>query len=90
MTETRKEESTISTIGRMLDNVEGLIDFDINVYVTAFGENAVSTIQRQAEVMPETNSDGFAIQAMLNIAYDQGFQDCIDMIRRVIGNVGAL
>ena len=90
MTEVRKEESTISTIRRMTDNVQSLIDFDTAVYVAAFGEKAVRTDQNQAEKMPDTDKGGFAIQAMLNIGYDQGYQDCIDMIRRIIDSAGAL
>lgn len=90
MTEVRKEQGTIDTIRRMTDNVQALIDFDTRVYTAAFGEKAVQTIQKQAEFMPDTNKNGFAVQAMINIAYDQGYQDCIDMIRRVIDSAGVL
>lgn len=79
----------------MLQNVQSLIDFDNKVYTQAFGSDTVALIQKQAEVMPDTDKKDFAIQAMLNIGYDQGFQDCISMITRIIesyagGDVDAL
>lgn len=74
----------LSTVLRMLENVEGIIRFDTNVYTAAFGEEAVMTVQKHAEIMPDTNSNDFHIQAMLNIAYDQGYQDAIDMVHRIV------
>ena len=82
----QKGDNTVSTIQRMLENAQGLIDFDNRVYEDAFGYKAVATVQKQSELMPDTNNPDFAINAMLNIAYDQGFQDCISMITRVIEN----
>jgi hypothetical protein len=84
MQNTLSEKNCINSIVRMLQNVQGLIDFDNRVYTEAFGVETVSIIQKQAEVMPDTEKEGFAIQAMLNIAYDQGYQDCVSMIIRVI------
>jgi hypothetical protein len=65
-----------------------IMDFDRRVYVTAFGENAVSTVETHAEVMPDVDNPDYSIQAMLNIAYDQGFKDACMMIVRVLENSG--
>lgn len=81
---TLSEKNCINTIMSMMQNVQHLIDFDNRVYEEAFGIEAVSTIQKQAEYMPDTKCKDFAIQSMLNIAYDQGYQDCISMITRII------
>ena len=68
----------------MMQSVQSLIDFDTRIYERAFGHDTVALIQKQAEVMPDTDKKDFAIQAMLNIGYDQGYQDCISMITRII------
>ena len=49
-----------------------IMDFDRRIYVRAYGEKAVSTVEKKAEIMPETNDTDTALQSMLNIAYDQG------------------
>lgn len=65
-----------------------IMDFDRRVYVTAFGEEAVSTVEKYAELMPDSDNPDFAIQSMLNIAYDQGFKDACLMIVRCLESSG--
>lgn len=84
MANTLSEKNCINTILRMMQNVQSLINFDVRVYERAFGHDTVALIQKQAEIMPDTDKKDFAIQAMLNIGYDQGYQDCISMITRII------
>lgn len=81
---------TISTINRMIENAMKITDFDRRIYVTAFGEKAVSTVEKNAELMPDVDNPDFALQSMLNIAYDQGFKDACMMIIRVIESSGEL
>lgn len=72
----------------MIDNCMKIMEFDRRVYVTAFGENAVSTVEKYAEIMPDSDDSDFAIQSMLNIAYDQGFKDACLMIVRCLESSG--
>lgn len=74
----------------MIENAMSITDFDRRVYVTAFGEKAVSTVEQNAELMPDTDNPDFALQAMLNIAYDQGFKDACMMIVRVMESSGEI
>jgi hypothetical protein len=82
------EKNTISTIQKMIENSVSIMDFDRRIYVRAFGEKAVSTVEKNAELMPETNDPDTALQSMLNIAYDQGFKDACMMIVRVLERSG--
>jgi hypothetical protein len=85
---TLSEKNTISTIQKMIENSMSIMDFDRRIYVRAFGEKAVATVEKNAELMPETNDPDTALQAMLNIAYDQGFKDACMMIVRVLEHSG--
>lgn len=73
-------------IENLFSNCIRITDFDRRVYVQAYGETAVSVIEKQAEVMPDTDNPNMRIQAMLNIAYDKGFNDCIEMVVRCMEN----
>lgn len=72
----------------MIENAVGILDFDRRVYVNAYGELAVSMVEKNAESMPDSDNPDSSIQAMINIAYDQGFRDACMMIVRVIESSG--
>ncbi len=73
-------------ISRLFANSQAIMDFDRKVYVKAYGEKAVSFVEVNAEAMPDTDNPNMRIQSMLNIAYDQGFRDCIEMTVRAMEN----
>ncbi len=68
-------------IDKMLANALVISEYDRSVYVKRYGEDRVSFIELQAEVLAEPDHN---IQACINIAYDKGFTDCIAMVQRVL------
>ena len=71
----------VQELDMMLDNAMVISDYDRSVYLKRYGEDAVAIIERQAEILAEPNHN---IQAMINIAYDKGFVDCVEMVKRVL------
>ncbi|MBE6771001.1 MAG: hypothetical protein E7547_02495 [Ruminococcaceae bacterium] len=69
---------------RVLNNARIISDYDRSVYVERYGEDRVSFIEYQSEILAEP---GHNIQACLNIAYDKGFVDCIEMIGRCLSRI---
>lgn len=80
--------SLVDALTKILSNAQSIIDFDTRCYVDWFGENAVGTVQSHCENMPNFEDPDFTIQSMVNIAYDQGFQDCINMVSRILDRYG--
>lgn len=68
-------------IERMLNNASVISDYDREVYVRRYGEDKVAIIELQAEILAEPEHH---IQACLNIAYDKGFTDCVEMVKRIL------
>lgn len=73
-------------IAQLFNNCQSIMDFDRTVYCRAYGEDAVCYVERISEIMPDTDNPNMRIQAMLNIAYDQGFKDCVSMVIRAMEN----
>ena len=68
-------------IDRMLSNALVISEYDRSVYVKRYGEERVSFIELQAEILAEPEHN---IQACINIAYDKGFCDCVAMVQRIL------
>lgn len=71
----------VEELDRMLNNALAISEYDRSVYCKRYGEDAVAIIERQAEILAEPNHN---IQAMINIAYDKGFVDCVEMVKRIL------
>lgn len=67
-----------------LENALSIGRFDRRVYVEAFGEKAVQTVENQCEYIPDVKFQEFHIQAMINIAYRKGFDDCCELALRML------
>jgi hypothetical protein len=75
---------TLQEIIKRLKAAKCITDFDRCVYVNAYGSEAVGFIEATCEQMPDIENPNNRIGAMLNIAYDKGFDDCYQMILNVI------
>lgn len=73
--------SLAQDIDKMLANALVISEYDRSVYVKRYGEERVSFVESQAEILAEPDHN---IQACINIAYDKGFCDCVAMIQRIL------
>lgn len=71
----------VEELDRTLNNALAISDADRQMQVNRYGEELVSFIERQAEFWGEPEHH---IQNSLNIAYDKGFTDCVQMVQRVL------
>lgn len=71
----------VEELDRMLNNALAISEYDRAVYCKRYGEDKVSFLELQAEILAEPEHH---IQACLNIAYDKGFTDCVEMVKRIL------
>ena len=81
-------ELALQAIIKRLKATKCITDFDRCVYVNAYGSDAVGFIEATCEQMPDVDNPNNRIGAMLNIAYDKGFDDCYQMILNVMKEWG--
>lgn len=68
-------------LDKMLENALALANFDRELHCKRYGEELVGFVEKQSEFWGEPEHH---IQNSLNIAYDKGFVDCVQMVQRVI------
>lgn len=88
---TKEAKNYVERLQKQLDNAQRIIDFDRVVYSAMYSDEAVDTVQKLCEYMPDINTENcneYRIQSMLNIAYDKGFEDCILMVCRYLDRLG--
>lgn len=71
----------VEELDRMLNNALAISEYDRSVYCKRYGEAKVAFLELQAEILAEPEHH---IQACLNIAYDKGFTDCVEMVKRIL------
>lgn len=71
----------VEELDRTLENALSLSVSDREIHVRRYGEELVSFVEKQAEFWGEPEHH---IQNSLNIAYDKGFVDCVEMVQRVL------
>ena len=66
-----------------LVSCENIGNFDRRLYCEAYSEQAVQFVEERAMIMPNVYAKkDFNVQAMINIAYNQGFKDCCELVYR--------
>lgn len=71
----------VEELDRTLNNALSISVSDREMHVQRYGEELVSFVERQAEFWGQPEHH---IQNSLNIAYDKGFTDCVEMVQRVL------
>lgn len=71
----------VEELDRTLENALSISASDREMQVQRYGEELVCFIERQSEFWGEPEHH---IQNSLNIAYDKGFVDCVEMVQRVL------
>lgn len=80
----------IDALVNKIEACQSITSFDHNVYVDAYGLDAVAFIENTCEAMPDTSNPNNRIAAMLNIAYDKGFNDACQIVINVMTEWGVL
>lgn len=80
----------IDALINKIEACRGITSFDRNVYINAYGLDAVAFIEGTCEAMPDTSNPNNRIAAMLNIAYDKGFNDACQIVINVMIDWGVL
>lgn len=80
----------IDALINKIEACRGITSFDRNVYINAYGLDAVAFIEDTCEAMPDTSNPNNRIAAMLNIAYDKGFNDACQIVINVLIDWGVL
>lgn len=80
----------IDALIHKIEACQGITSFDRNVYINSYGLDAVAFIEDTCEIMPDTSNPNNRIAAMLNIAYDKGFNDACQIVINVMTEWGVL
>lgn len=71
----------VEELDRTLNNALAISTADRQMQVMRYGEELVSFVEKQSEFWGEPEHH---IQNSLNIAYDKGFVDCVEMVQRCL------
>lgn len=71
----------VEELDRTLNNALAISIADREMQVMRYGEELVSFVEKQSEFWGKPEHH---IQNSLNIAYDKGFTDCVEMVQRVL------
>lgn len=83
-----KEKAVLNFIVDKTNALTSIGRFDRQLLVGRFGEKAVSSIEETASVLPDFEDKDYLIASMIHIAYNKGFDDCIDVIRQALVDGG--